>query len=379
VAHAYTPGLAVLERTEIRRRRLLPLKGEVLVAAGDRVNAGTIVARTLLPGQVMPVAAAQGLGVEASELPPRMVVAAGAAVEAGQTIARARSFFGLVRREVASPVAGMVESISKRTGQVMVRARPQALELDAYVDGVVDSVMPEEGVEIVTVGSLVQGIFGIGGERRGPLRVLVPSPESPLEASAIPDDARGAVLVGGSFADAAAFRRAEEVGAAALVVGGFDDLDLRAILGYDLGVAVTGQETVRTALVLTEGFGRLPMAAATFELLRARDGRAASVNGATQIRAGVVRPEIIVPAQENEGAPGAGGSEPAERQAGRMERGSRVRIIREPWFGLLGTVEGLPHDPVTIETGARVRVVRVELDGGTVVVLPRANVELIER
>jgi hypothetical protein len=302
-----------------------------------------------------------------------MLVGEGDHVEAGTPLARSAGFFGWFRSELASPVAGVVESVSRRTGQVMIRQEPHPLQLDAYVDGEVAEVFPEEGVEVVTHGSLIQGIFGIGGERRGNVMLCVGDADAVLTAGAIPAEARGAVVVGGSFADAEAFRRAEDVGAAALVVGGFGDLALAQILGYDLGVAITGQEEVKTTLILTEGFGRIRMAGATFELLGGLEGRLASVNGATQIRAGVLRPEIVVPAA---GAAGAGAPSDAG-SVGRMDAGSTVRIIREPYFGILARVSELPSEPARIETGALVRVLRVELEGGEEITLPRANVELI--
>ncbi len=58
--------------------------------------------------------------------------------------------------------------------------------------------------------------------------------------------------------------------------------------------------------------------------------------------------------------------------------GSRVRIIREPYFGGLGKVVDLPAELEAIETEAKVRILVVELDDGTRVRLPRANVEMIE-
>ncbi len=61
--------------------------------------------------------------------------------------------------------------------------------------------------------------------------------------------------------------RAKELGIAGLVVGGIHDKDLRALLGYDLGVAITGTEQVGFTLILTEGFGTIPMASKTFRLL----------------------------------------------------------------------------------------------------------------
>jgi hypothetical protein len=96
------------------------------------------------------------------------------------------------------------------------------------------------------------------------------------------------------------------------------------------------------------------------------------VNGATQIRAGVVRPEIVVPSGDRAPA----GKEHAA--GGRLEIGSTVRVIRDPCFGRLGRVTALPQEPAAIETGALVRVLRVALAGGEETVLPRANVELIE-
>ena len=53
MAHSYTPGLRVTPRATLRRERRLPLRGHVLVQAGDRVEADTVVARIL-----------QNLGVE---------------------------------------------------------------------------------------------------------------------------------------------------------------------------------------------------------------------------------------------------------------------------------------------------------------------------
>jgi len=58
--------------------------------------------------------------------------------------------------------------------------------------------------------------------------------------------------------------------------------------------------------------------------------------------------------------------------------GSPIRLIREPYFGLLATVTALPEEPEIIATEARVRVLRARLADGTEVTVPRANVELIE-
>ena len=55
MAHSYTPGLTVTEHTTIRRRRMLPLPGSVLVAAGETVRRESGGGRAELPGKVYPL------------------------------------------------------------------------------------------------------------------------------------------------------------------------------------------------------------------------------------------------------------------------------------------------------------------------------------
>jgi hypothetical protein len=59
--------------------------------------------------------------------------------------------------------------------------------------------------------------------------------------------------------------------------------------------------------------------------------------------------------------------------------GSTVRIIREPDFGSLGEVIDLPNELQKMESETMVRVLGVRLGDGREVMLPRANVEMIER
>ncbi len=180
------------------------------------------------------------------------------------------------------------------------------------------------------------------------------------------------VLVGETGVTLGALKKAAGVGVKGIVVGAIVDTDLIAYIGHDIGVAITGQEDIATTLILTEGFGSIKMAKRTFELLRSLDGRRVSINGATQIRAGVIRPEVIAPLEvrPERAAP--------ESKGQLLEVGANIRVIRAPYFGMLGTVTGLPSNPVEIESGATVRVLEAKLEDGREVCVPRANVEIIE-
>ena len=372
--HGYTPGLRVTERALIRRMRRLPLPGRIHVQVGDAVTAEQLVASTELPGNVANVNVAHELSATPEDVPGVMLFDEGDRVEVREIIAESRALWGLFHSIARAPISGTIETISEITGQVLVRGEPISVEIDAYIDGTVVDVEGTETVVIETRGALAQGILGVGGEAHGAIKVLCSGPDELCHVGLIAEECADCVLVGGGRVTLDALHAAVDARAAAVVTGAIDDVDLDDFLGYALGVAITGQEDLGTSLVLTEGFGDTPMRRSTFELLAARDGRRASVNGATQIRAGVIRPEVIVP------EPGATWDADAEAEAAGLGVGSDVRLIRQPWFGRLAEVVELPERLETIPTEAEVRVARVRLeDTGEVVTVPRANLEIIEQ
>ena len=374
MGHAYTPGLTVTERTTVRKRRLLPIPGTVMVKPGDRVTADSVVAQTELPGKVHLVNVANLLGAAPDEIREYLIKKEGEAVQKDEVIAENKPFIKWLKTEVRSPIQGKIDTVSTVTGQVLLREPPRRLELLAYIDGVVVEVHPAQGVTIETSCTLVQGIFGVGGEACGEMRMAVISPDETLSADKLTADLKGKIVVGGSFLGGEALARARDLGVTAVVVGGIHDKDLRVLLGYDLGVAITGTEKIGLTLILTEGFGAIPMAAKTFALLSAHQGQKASVSGATQIRAGVIRPEIIISAAADSRA----ASNTAATERGGIQVGDQVRIIRDPLFGRIGQVAALPPDLRQIETESHVRVLDVVFPDKTRAVIPRANVELIE-
>ena len=373
MAHAYTPGLRVTEKTHIVKVRRLPLKGQVVAKKGDMVKAETVVARTELPGNVQPIKAASMLGVHQQDLPDFMLKKEGGRVAKDEIIATSKSFFGLFKSNLKSPCEGTIESISTITGQVIIREPPIPVEVEAYIDGVVTEVIPGEGVVVEAEGAFIQGIFGVGGETTGLLELAVTDPSIDLTPALLKPEFKGKVVVGGASVGLDGINRARELGIRALVVGGIDDQVLKGLLGYDLGVAITGHEHLGITVVTTEGFGRMSIANRTFALLEKFRGCRVSVNGATQIRAGVMRPEIVIP----QGVPkGASGQAQAENLG--MKIGSPVRVIRMPHFGRLGEVLDLPPELMVVASEAKVRVLRVKFGDGSVETLPRANVEMIE-
>jgi transcription antitermination factor NusG len=374
MGHAYTPGLKVTDKILITKKRILPLKGDILVRVGEKVKPDTVVARTLLPGNVEPFNVANILGIPPEDIMYHMLRKEGEKVKQGEVIAKSKSFFGLFSSECKSKAEGMVESISSVTGQVLIRGNPIPVEIKAYLEGEVMEVYEREGVAVSTWGSFIQGIFGIGGETHGEICVVTKDNTEILTDKLIDKNCKDKVVVGGSLVTADAIKKAISVEAKGIVVGGFSDKDLRDFLGYDLGVAITGSEELGITLVITEGFGQINMAEKTFNLFKSKEGQMACINGATQIRAGVIRPEVVIPFKEDVHKKEV--KEEFENIG--LTVGYPVRVIREPYFGRLGKVSALPSALQKLESESSARVLEVEFEDGTKAIIPRANVEMLE-
>lgn len=371
MASAYTPGLTVSGDIVVRRTRRLPIKGETLVQIGQSVEPDTVIARAKLPGILQTIKLSEKLGVDAKDAPDMLTLKPGDPIAKEQVIAETKGMFGFFKQKVISDYTGTVESVSEVTGNLLVREPSIPIDVNGYVKGVIADLIPDEGAIVETRCAMVQGIFGIGGERTGSVRIAVKDGGEVLDASHILPTDEGKILVGGSGVTYEALVKATEVGAKGIIAGGIKDQDLVKFLGFDIGVAITGNEAISITVLITEGFGFLAMAGRTFELLKSLEGQFGSLNGATQIRAGVIRPELLVPLSSAT----AEGHKAA--QVFSLEIGTPIRAIREPYFGQLGHVTELPPNLEVLESGTEVRVLHAKLSDGRNVVIPRANVEIV--
>lgn len=374
---AYAPALEVSHHAVVRKRRDLPLKGEVLVEVGQWVEADTVVLRAELPGDLTIVRLGERMGFEASEIIEGMKVARGDVVEEGQLLCSITSFFGLFTSELRAPTSGVVEFFTEANAHLGIRSAPHPLEVSAYVAGRVVEVEEETSVTVEASGNFVQGIFGVGGERQGNIFLLDVARDAEVDAEMLKaqgEAIRDAVVIGGARYSAEALRAAAELGVSGVICGSIDADTLFDFVGHEIGVSITGDEDVPFTLIITEGFGFLPISERVIDVLGKGAGRRASINGATQVRAGATRPEVIVARSEGEGA-----DDSYEEAKGQklLEVGAKIRIIRVPYFGSLGEIIELPLEPAQIPSGADVRVLKARLTDGSEVAVPRANVELL--
>lgn len=357
----YPPRYRISPFTTIKVERVLPVQGEVLVQAGQRVEPAEVVAQTYTPSQSYSVDVARALGVSKDRIKRYMAKQEGDPVGPDEIIALRRRRLGLTKKRVChAPVEGTLISLSEVTGRATIVPPPELFSLKAHIKGHVVNVMPRFGVAIETQGALIWGCTGMGGETSGVLKMVVEHPEDELVAGRIDISCHGTIIVGGAWISEAALLQAARMNVRGIIVGGMDAIRL------DHSQDLRTEEDETLVVVIVEGFGRIPMPQETFELLASLEGREASIRGE------MGNAEVIVPrVQAAEATP------PSDRVF--LEAGSTVRIVRDPYMSQIGTVVAAPSRARLIETGLVVRGVEVELANGQQVFVPRTNVELVLR
>jgi hypothetical protein len=354
----YPVSSRITALTTVRRERLLPAPGQVLVSPGEVVGPADVVARCQLPGEIRVLDVCRILGIPRAQVGKYMRKSVGDMVQANELLASPRGPLGQIRRGCRSPVEG--EVIEIRDGLILIESAATTFELRAHFRGEVTNVMPNRGVVISVSGALVQGMWGSGGEAEGVLKMLVDNPQKPLRARAIDVSCHGTVVVGGRIFEQDVLEQAIEARVRGIIVGGMD-----AELCQHL-------DSLPFPVLLTEGFGALPMSAPVFALLQANMGREVLLSADTRTRRDARRPEVLIPLRN--------GHDPSEEEGTGilpLEEGAQVRALRAPHLGEVGKVVDLPAQPQMMESGARLPVAVVELDDSETVSIPLANLELI--
>jgi hypothetical protein len=335
---------------------MLPLRGEVFVSTGTRVEPSDIVATAMLPAEMHLLNVARVLSISDEDLERYLKVGVGDLVTTGDVLAAKRPsrFLG---GAYYSPVGGIVTAISN--GRLLIQSSCTGFELEAHYRGTVINVMAGFGAIIEISGALIQGVWGSGKEGFGVLKSGVVDPAQSIDPEAIDMTCRNTVLVGGGSISEEALYRAQEMKVEGMVVGGLDagSRELASSMPFPV--------------LVTEGMGEFAISEPIFDLLQANESQEASIRGTMEARGGTVRPEIIIYTSQ------ATGEAPVESRPGFvLEEGSQVRIVRDPHMGKIGEVVSIPSHTHKFETGAMFRGVEVRLESGEEVFVPQSNLEL---
>lgn len=338
----------ILAQTTITRTRHWQGRGTTLVTAGQMVQAADPIVEVAGNSEIRLVDGASALGVAPAGVRGALQLPIGSEVREGQVIAKRG---GLFRRSLAAPVTGTLLHVDDTRGILLIRTVAPVTPLNALLRGEVSALEADQSVEITSQGAVIQGIWGNGRANAGTIRLLISSPSDSANPALINPGLRGTVLVVGATADRTLLERAQAVGVSGIVAGSMD--------GSVLALA----QSVTYPIVLTEGFGNLPINDPSFALLAELNGREATV--------GVLSPKIGVP----EILVARGGNLRPLFPPGVLAAGDRVRLLSAPYIGQLGTIEESAGRRVPLPNRVPATVCTVLLDRGLSVQVPYANVE----
>lgn len=348
------PVVHVLPMTRIRRHRLLPLTGRVLVRKAQTVSPVDVIAEAQLEPRHQLLDIARGLGVSIGEVDKLVQREAGETVSEGDVLAGP---VGWGKRVVRAPCNGKI--ILTGRGKMLIEEDRAPYQLLAGLPGEVISLIPGRGGVVESIGALVQGVWGNGRVNFGPLRTLIKKGEDILTADQFDIDLRESVVFAGYCGDEQVLRAA-------------DELPLRGLILSSMSAAlIPVAEEISIPIVVIEGFGLLPINSSAFNLLITSEQREIAVNAEKMDAYANQRPEVFIslPVSRTVHEP---------REATLFSPGQKVRIVRAPYQSQIGTLVTLKPGLEVLPSGIKATSAEVELESSIKVKLPLANLEVLE-
>ena len=318
--------------------------------------------KTLPTGPAEPITfLAEDLGLSRTQFIDRLTVEQDDIVAPGQLLLEDVS-------KAFAPALSRVSYISKRDGIIIVTPLFQSTKLPALIDGILAEIIDEDSCQIKSVGMRFLGAVGYGTEGSGFIKALNPQ-ERDLELSDLTEELEGSILISRGGITLDALHRLTEMQISGLVLGCIDIETLHIFSGSNPLKNLGALMDIPFPLIIMQGFGAA-MIQTTYNALADLQGRRAFIDSHTQLRAGVVRPEILVPLIDIVDLTDA--REEALTEVS-LSIGEQVILTREPHFGAIATIIDIDAHMQNTPAGTRAILVTICLDDGQVLQVPRNN------
>jgi hypothetical protein len=336
------PVRCIASGVTIRRRRNLPVPGKILVRIGQRIQATEVVATTQISPGFVWIDLARGLGIKPARVNRYLQVQEGEQIFTGDVLAGP---VGLMRRVFHSPQTGNVLKIKDGKALLEIEREPNALKAGSV--GVVTGLIDNQGVEIDSTGTLVQGVWGNDRFEMAPIVFHAKSPVQVLSADSLGPHLANSIVVAGHCEHAELLEKLAFLPVKGLVLASLNPRLAPAVMKMDIPI------------MLVEGFGKHPFSSLAFHMLRSVNQHEGIINGRDlMVETGNLDWTEPVPAF----AP--------------LKLDQRVRLSSGPYFGKLGILEGVKAQPDK-RLGIKVQAGEIKLENGERLVQPLRNLEII--
>jgi hypothetical protein len=346
------PVTHILALTTLRRARMLPTAGKVLVKNGQKVNGTDVIGESPALDRHVILDVRQTLRISnpsrVNEVIERRV---GERVEKDDVLAQTG---GLFNRVLRSPQAGVVLAITG--GSIVIQAAADPVQTRAGLAGTITEVFAERGAIVESTGALIQGMWGNGGVDAGVLLSLARTPDDVLTRDRLDVSMRGAVVLGGILTQVDVLKAAAE-------------LPLRGlILGSAPSDLIPAMQSAPFPVILVNGFGRIPMDSAAYKILTTNEKRDTALNANPWNTFTGDRPEVLIPLPA---------SAPLPPESDTFKSGQAVRVQGSSYGGQVGTLIEILPGLTRLPSGVRAEAAVVGLENEQVT-LPLANLDVLE-
>ncbi len=343
----------IIGLTSIIRERLLPVSGTVLVHLGQKVTPMDVIAETRWAREHVLLDVARLLRISPNAADRLIKCEVDDQLAASAEIAIGK---GLFPRTVRTPRDGRVVAVGG--GQVLMEVGESKMELRAGIPGKVIEVIANKGAILQISGALVQGVWGNGRIDSGLLVNLMEKPNSMLTVNKLDISLRGSILLGGMVKDAATLDAAADLPVRGLILSSiFPSLLQKA-------------REMRYPIMVTDGFGSLPMNSAAHKLLSTNSKRDVVVNAENFDRYSGARPETIIPLPVS--------TDPsAPHEVETFVSGLQIRMRRPPFMGMIGSIVSMKPGLSLFPSGLRAPAAEVKLENNETILVPLVNLEVV--
>jgi len=348
-----TNSIQITPETEIRRIRIMPAPGKVLVRKGERIGSGDVIAETKVFSKYYGLDVARGLGVSAEEVLGYMRFPVGKDFRKGNILAGPR---GIPRRVVRAPFDGSLVEIFR--GVAILKDIGQPYYLKSGYSGKVAGLIPQRGAIIESRGALIQGIWGNGNLGAGHLVGSNGSYYEEWFGDVPPNEFKNNVFFTRDCLDEITLRRIKNIPLNGLILPSINPALVQELLDFPF------------AVVILDSFGNRSMNIEAQNILSKSVGEYVEIIAEPWDRDKDKRPEVIIPHTRNK-AYFITTSKKNESE------GQLVRIVSSPYAGELGRYL-FTNKVSRLSNGLFSKSAEVILNNGIRVTVPLNNLEFVE-
>lgn len=354
-------------------------QGKILVNIGQEVKPSDILGRASVSGGFRKIDLSQQLKVEPGQVKSHLNRELGQIIYKGELLAFSKGGFLGGKKIITAPTDGILESLDSATGELTIRFLPRNMDLPAAVFGVVDAISSSpRRVSIRCEVTQVLGIFGSGKAREGILKIL--SRADLINTNQILPQYAEQIVVAGSLIYKDAILSSISKGVNGIITGGINAKDYRAMAGGRVIFPRKMGSDIGLGVLVTEGFGSLPIGRDIFEVLKSFSGRFAILDGNSGVlnlpsfeNSSMDRVRKVSLPQESNLVIGRD-----EIVARELKKSQAVRVIASPFMGEAGSLESIDQMPTALPTGIKTYLVNIRTQTRMIRV-PYSNIEIINQ